>query len=161
MEIPYQFLDTPFAQLLVAQYEDKLCFAGFTTTLTVLQQTFPEARLVSSDKAVLPGGYEALFKPYNFNEFYLQGTDFQKAVWQALLAIKPGEKQSYSDIANAIGAPKAVRAVGSAIGKNPICLAIPCHRVISKQGHLGGYSWGTQIKRALLDYERNTFKADA
>ena len=157
MEIIYQFIETPFTQALVAKYESKICFIGFTQTLRPLQQIFPKASL-RVDQAALPGGYEALLNPYKFNDFYLQGTAFQKAVWQALLEIKAGEKRSYSDIAYAIGAPKAVRAVGSAIGKNPICLAIPCHRVVQKNGGLGGYRWGTQIKNAVLEYEQNSLK---
>jgi len=83
----------------------------------------------------------------------LQGTDFQKRVWQELLHIPYGETRSYSCIAGEIGAPKAVRAVGSANGRNPIPIVVPCHRVIGASGALTGYGGGLPLKRFLLDLE--------
>ena len=82
------------------------------------------------------------------------GTDFQRAVWRQVSAIPYGQTRSYSDIAAALGRPKAVRAVGAAIGRNPIWLAIPCHRVVGKDGALTGYAGGLERKRFLLDLER-------
>lgn len=82
-----------------------------------------------------------------------RGTDFQKKVWAELLKIPYGEISTYSQIAQNIGAPKAVQAVGSANGKNPICLVIPCHRVIAKSGELSGYVAGADVKEALLNLE--------
>lgn len=82
-----------------------------------------------------------------------QGTDFQQRVWQALLAIPYGEVRSYKDIALAIGQPKAVRAVGGAIGQNPIPLMIPCHRVVGADGSLTGFRWGLALKKRLLQLE--------
>ncbi|WP_246362949.1 methylated-DNA--[protein]-cysteine S-methyltransferase [Paenibacillus alba] len=87
-------------------------------------------------------------------EFDLQGTDFQKRVWTALLAIPFGETASYKHIAEAIGSPKAVRAVGGANNKNPIPVIIPCHRIIGASGELVGYGGGLDIKIRLLDLER-------
>ena len=81
------------------------------------------------------------------------GTAFQKAVWNALLTIPYGKTCSYSDIAMQIGRPKAVRAVAQAIGRNPISIIIPCHRVVGKDGSLTGYQWGIPIKEALLKIE--------
>jgi len=83
----------------------------------------------------------------------LQGTAFQRAVWKALHGIPKGRTVSYSDIADTIGKPKASRAVGTAIGNNPISLLIPCHRVIQKSGGLGNYGWGLDLKRRLLALE--------
>ena len=83
-----------------------------------------------------------------------RGTDFQRAVWRQVSAIPYGQTRSYSDIAAALGRPKAVRAVGAAIGRNPIWLAIPCHRVVGKNGALTGYAGGLERKRFLLDLER-------
>jgi methylated-DNA-[protein]-cysteine S-methyltransferase len=83
----------------------------------------------------------------------LRGTDFQKSVWKALLNIPYGTVKSYSEIAREICRPNAVRAVGSANGANPIPIVVPCHRVIAKDGTLGGYSGGLDIKRELLDIE--------
>lgn len=86
------------------------------------------------------------------------GTVFQKKVWQALSKISFGQTVSYGDIAKKIGNPRAVRAVGSANGKNLFCIIIPCHRVISADGALGGYSGGLKIKRDLLKHEGVQFK---
>lgn len=83
----------------------------------------------------------------------VQGTDFQKQVWKQISAIPYGETTTYQAIAEKIGRPKAVRAVGSACGKNPIWLIIPCHRVISSSGQLGGYAGGLEMKKWLLKHE--------
>ncbi|MCE9830993.1 methylated-DNA--[protein]-cysteine S-methyltransferase [Vibrio diabolicus] len=94
------------------------------------------------------------------NEFELPlaatGTDFQNQVWQALTTIPYGETWSYQDLANAIGNPKAVRAVGLANGKNPISIVVPCHRVIGKSGKLTGYAGGVERKQRLLTLEQGT-----
>jgi len=84
----------------------------------------------------------------------LRGTAFQQAVWKALEAIPYGETSSYSDIAEAIGRPSAVRAVGTAIGANPVLIAVPCHRVIGKNGTLTGYRGGLEMKKELLRLEQ-------
>lgn len=84
----------------------------------------------------------------------LQGTAFQRSVWRALLAIRPGGTRSYGDIARALGAAPAVRAVGGAVGRNPVSVIVPCHRVVGSDGSLTGYAGGTDRKRALLDLER-------
>ncbi|MDE2480635.1 MAG: methylated-DNA--[protein]-cysteine S-methyltransferase [bacterium] len=84
---------------------------------------------------------------------HLGGTNFQLRVWSALLALAPGERTSYAQLAAAIGAPKAARAVGNALASNPIAVLIPCHRVIASTGIIGNYRWGTNRKRALLTWE--------
>ncbi|MDO4753841.1 MAG: methylated-DNA--[protein]-cysteine S-methyltransferase [Bacillota bacterium] len=86
----------------------------------------------------------------------LRGTDFQKRVWKALCEIPYGETRSYKEIAEAVGNPKACRAVGGANNKNPIAVAVPCHRVIGSDGSLVGYGLGTGLKKILLDLERKT-----
>jgi len=83
----------------------------------------------------------------------LIGAPFQIKVWEALLRLPEGHVSTYGDIASAIGSPKAVRAVGTAVGRNPIGYLIPCHRVLRKSGALGGYHWGLPMKRAMLGYE--------
>ncbi len=83
----------------------------------------------------------------------LNGTSFQKDVWKALMEIPYGKTVSYSDIAKTSGHPEAVRAVGNAVGKNPIPLIIPCHRVIRSDGSIGGYALGTELKEKLLKLE--------
>lgn len=87
----------------------------------------------------------------------LEGTDFQKSVWKALLKIPYGKTSTYKKIANEIGNPKAVRAVGTAVGKNPFLIIVPCHRVIKADGSLGGFAYGSQIKKQLLKIEGNFF----
>ena len=82
------------------------------------------------------------------------GTPFQRAVWDALLAIPHGSTRTYADIARTIGAPSAVRAVGAAVGRNPLSIVVPCHRVVGSDGSLTGYAGGTDRKAALLALER-------
>ncbi|MFN7050890.1 MAG: methylated-DNA--[protein]-cysteine S-methyltransferase, partial [Gemmobacter sp.] len=84
---------------------------------------------------------------------YLIGAPFQIKVWEALLSIPSGHVTTYSDIARVIGHPAAVRAVGTAVGRNPVSLLIPCHRALRKSGGLGGYHWGLPVKRAMLAWE--------
>jgi AraC family transcriptional regulator of adaptative response/methylated-DNA-[protein]-cysteine methyltransferase len=91
----------------------------------------------------------------------VRGTAFQWRVWRALQQIAPGETRSYSDVARAIGKPAAVRAVARACATNPVCLVIPCHRVVAKDGGLGGYRWGTTRKARLLKNERKRSKIPA
>ncbi|MFA6009106.1 MAG: methylated-DNA--[protein]-cysteine S-methyltransferase [Desulfobacteraceae bacterium] len=88
---------------------------------------------------------------------HLSGTPFQKSVWSELIKIPFGETRSYQDIAKAVGSPSASRAVGSACGKNPVPIVVPCHRVITKSGGLGGYSGGLGIKKTLLKIEGLSF----
>ena len=123
-----------------------------------LQDRFPRAHLIGGDShfeqlvAKVVGFVEApalgLDLPLD-----VRGTAFQQRVWQALREIPAGRTVSYSQIANRIGAPKAVRAVGAAVGANPLAVAIPCHRVIRNDGSLCGYRWGVERKRALIERE--------
>ena len=123
-----------------------------------LQDRFPRAHLIGGDTefeqmvAKVVGFVEApalgLDLPLD-----VRGTAFQQRVWQALREIPAGKTVSYSQVANRIGAPKAVRAVGAAIGANPLAVAIPCHRVIRNDGSLCGYRWGVERKRALIERE--------
>jgi AraC family transcriptional regulator of adaptative response/methylated-DNA-[protein]-cysteine methyltransferase len=84
---------------------------------------------------------------------HVEGTNFQIAVWRALLSIPPGRLASYSQIAGALGCPRASRAVGNAVGANPVALLIPCHRVIQQSGALGGYRWGASRKQMAQMWE--------
>jgi AraC family transcriptional regulator, regulatory protein of adaptative response / methylated-DNA-[protein]-cysteine methyltransferase len=86
-------------------------------------------------------------------KLHLKGTDFQLKVWESLLNIPEGELTTYGDIANELQRPKATRAVGTAIGSNPIALLIPYHRVIQSSGNFGGYLWGTTRKQAIIGWE--------
>lgn len=122
------------------------------------QRHFPGSKLVENKEILLP--YAAQFSEYlegkrrHFKLPYnLQGTPFQLAVWKALCAIPYGQTMTYSDIAAHIHKPAAVRAVGAAIGANPILILVPCHRVIGKSGSLTGYRGGLSMKTELLDLE--------
>ncbi len=83
----------------------------------------------------------------------LRGTKFQISVWKELLNINKGRVKSYGDLAKMVGKPKAARAVGSAVGQNPVSLIVPCHRIIQKSGKIGNYGWGVELKRQILDAE--------
>lgn len=84
----------------------------------------------------------------------MEGTDFQKAVWKAVAKVPYGKVVTYSDLAKQIGHPKAVRAVGTALGKNPVCIVVPCHRVVPKSGGIGNYAYGASMKQWLIDFEK-------
>lgn len=99
--------------------------------------------------------------PLRMDCFNLVGTPFQQQVWNRLLAIPTGEVTTYQELANDIGRPKAVRAVANAVGANPIAWLIPCHRVIRSDGGLGGYRWGVERKRAMLDWEQKATREAA
>lgn len=89
---------------------------------------------------------------------FLWGTSFQQQVWQCLLKIPFGKSSSYTEVAQTLGRPQAVRAVGSAIGRNPLSIVVPCHRVLTKDGRLGGYSGGLDMKKTLLAIEGITYR---
>ena len=92
--------------------------------------------------------------PYRYQDAAARGTEFQQQVWQALTRIPYGQTRSYADIADTIGNPKAVRAVGAANGRNPLAIIVPCHRVIGRDGSLTGYAGGLAIKQFLLNLEQ-------
>ncbi len=155
--------DCPFGRLLVGATDKGVCFIGFAepddALLGDLRQRFPRAEVVADDAALadtvravlgfLEEPRRALDLPLD-----LRGTAFQQRVWRALQQIPPGETRTYGDVAAAIGDPRAVRAVARSCATNPVSLAVPCHRVIGKDGGLTGYRWGVPRKRALLAKER-------
>ena len=91
-----------------------------------------------------------------YDKLEITGTDFQKSIWQELINIPYGETRTYKEIAQKINKPKAIRAVGTAIGKNPFFIIIPCHRVIRSNGKMGGFAYGLDVKEKLLELEKNT-----
>ncbi len=124
-----------------------------------LVQEFPQAERILDAKALAPAA-QALRAWFNGDASLerlpidIRGTVFQRRVWDALRRIPRGETRSYQEIARAVGAPRAVRAVGSACGANPVALIVPCHRVLRSDGGLGGYAWGLERKRKLLGLEK-------
>ena len=117
-----------------------------------LQSRWPKASYTHDPDAINPW-VTAAFDLTGNTRLHLIGAPFQLKVWEALLTIPSGHVTTYSEIAGAIGHPQAVRAVGTAVGRNPISLFIPCHRALRKTGGLGGYHWGLPVKRAILAWE--------
>jgi AraC family transcriptional regulator of adaptative response/methylated-DNA-[protein]-cysteine methyltransferase len=158
MTIRWARVDSPFGPALVMATEKGICGLGFAAetgeaaAMADLQGRWPAAEYVEDAAAVRPLA-EAAFGGDGALRLALIGAPFQIKVWEALLQVPSGHVTTYSEIANVIGAPRAVRAVGTAVGRNPISLLIPCHRALRKSGGLGGYHWGLPIKRAMLARE--------
>lgn len=163
LRIEYAVHATALGRLFVAITPRGICRAGFvdfTSTeslLAELHNTWPLASLQENPEStsavinrLFPGDTNSRPGPVSL---HVSGTNFQIAVWRALLAIPPGAVATYGQIAEAVGAPAAARAVGNAIAANPVALLIPCHRVIRQSGALGGYRWGTTRKRILQTRE--------
>jgi AraC family transcriptional regulator of adaptative response/methylated-DNA-[protein]-cysteine methyltransferase len=157
LTIRWGWFDTPFGAALAMGTERGLCGLGFAAeagrdaTFADLAGRWPAARFVE-DADALRGWVEAAFGAGEARALLI-GAPFQIKVWEALLAIPSGHVTTYSDIAAAIGRPGAVRAVGTAVGRNPVSWLIPCHRALRKSGGLGGYHWGIPVKRAMLAWE--------
>ena len=153
---------TPFGKCLIGLTERGICHLGFVQTsegdaIDNLMADWKEARMVEDYRstASLVGPifdlrYNTRIKPLTL---HLRGTNFQLKVWEALLTIPAGTVTTYEGIASRIGKPAATRAVGTAVGHNPIAVLIPCHRVIRKVGEFGNYRYGKLRKKALLAYE--------
>ena len=159
LEIKYRFSESPFGRLVVATTRLGVCYMGFgenNDALESLQDQFPNASFIQSEDRfqddalrVFQGDWGAV----DSVKLHLKGTAFQLKVWQCLLKIPTGGLATYNDIARSIGQPAANRAVGSAIGKNPVAYLIPCHRVIQASGQLGSYRWGGGRKSAMVGWE--------
>ena len=164
MQIHYAIITCALGRLLVAATERGICAVHFGNSeaelRAALQDEFPAAEL-HSDGATLRSWVEVISAHLSGQQLRLdlpldvRATAFQWRVWEALRAIPYGETRSYSDVARAVGHPKAVRAVANACASNPVPIVIPCHRVIRSDGSLGGYGGGVERKRALLTQERS------
>ncbi|CAH1993015.1 unnamed protein product [Acanthoscelides obtectus] len=148
---------TPIGEMILALHDNRICYLSFggekITNIDILKKTYPKANLQKDDDKIAPM-LKNIFNddPQTF-EIIIKGTDFEVKVWEELAKIKRGTTVSYQDVAVAIGNPKAVRAVGTAVGNNPVSVLIPCHRVIRKGGDLGKYGGGLQNKVKLLRLE--------
>ena len=154
---------TPFGPSLVATTERGVCWLSFAEeedgrdALAEMAAAWPAARLVGDADATRPVAARAFRWDGQDREplrLLMKGTNFQIKVWEALLRIPAGAVVSYEDVARAIGQPTAMRAVGAAVGRNPVCVLIPCHRVIQKSGIIHNYRYGIPRKRALLAWEQ-------
>jgi AraC family transcriptional regulator of adaptative response/methylated-DNA-[protein]-cysteine methyltransferase len=161
LTIHYGIFPTPFGRCLLAVTERGICYLGFDGTsegaaIDYLADFWQNARLVEDHAATAPL-IEPIFQlgrhPATPMHVLLRGTNFQIQVWEALLRIPPGRVCSYTDLATWIGSPRAVRAVGSALARNPVPVLIPCHRVIRQTGEFGQYRYGGARKKAILGWE--------
>lgn len=162
LEIEYGFHQTPFGRCLIAVTERGICQLSFLSgsdpaqELNALQHKWENAQLSSNQ--ISTGDFtRQIFSGNNSSpakiRLLVAGTNFQVKVWEALLCIPSGSVTTYQQIASAIGSPGAVRAVGTAVGRNPVAYLIPCHRVICKEGQPGQYHWGATRKKALVGWE--------
>jgi AraC family transcriptional regulator of adaptative response/methylated-DNA-[protein]-cysteine methyltransferase len=163
LTIRYGFHASPFGMALVMIADQGLAGLAFAdegeerAALADMTGRWPEAEFVEDFDATLPYA-ERIFKPENWRadqplRVVFIGTDFEIRVWETLLRIPMGKASTYSDIATHLGKPLAARAVGTAVGRNPVSFVVPCHRVIGKSGSLCGYHWGLTRKRAILGWE--------
>ena len=163
VEIAWGFHESPLGKALVAVTPLGICSIQFADSaadcraaVARLRAEWPAATLVESaarTRKAARHALGALGAPTGPLAVHVRGTNFQLKVWTALLGIAPGCVTTYEEIADAIGQPAAARAVGSAVGRNPVSLLIPCHRVIRKSGGLGGYAWGLERKELILRAE--------
>jgi AraC family transcriptional regulator, regulatory protein of adaptative response / methylated-DNA-[protein]-cysteine methyltransferase len=160
LDMHYGFHETPFGECLIATTERGISHLAFIDETTKQNEfdrfvdTWHFAKRVHQPQ-ITEGVVSQIFNREKANKIHLlvQGTNFQLKVWEALLRIPQGAVSTYQHIANAVENPKAVRAVGTAIGNNPIAYLIPCHRVIKAQGEIGQYHWGYTRKKALIGWE--------
>jgi len=163
LELRYGFHPSPFGTALVIVAPRGLSGLALADTgkeraaLKDMQGRWPRAKYIEDSAATAPVAARIfdtrLWRPDQPLRVVLLGTDFEVRVWETLLKIPMGRFTTYSDIAYKIGKPKAPRAVGAAVGKNPVSFVVPCHRVIGKSGELTGYHWGLTRKRAMLGWE--------
>lgn len=160
LEINYSYAETAFGNIMVASTNKGICYTAFTTNetdaLKVLQSHFPNARLKQMTDLIQQNAlyiFTHEWSRLNEIKLHLKGTPFQLKVWEALLKIPMGQLSTYSSIAMQVEKPLAARAVGTAIGSNPVAYLIPCHRVIQSGGNIGGYMWGPERKAAIIGWE--------
>jgi AraC family transcriptional regulator of adaptative response/methylated-DNA-[protein]-cysteine methyltransferase len=158
LTIRYGWFGSPFGGALAMGTERGLCGMAFSEETgrdwawQDMAGRWPEARFEKNPEAIAPW-VEAAFTGRGETALHMIGAPFQIKVWEALLQVPSGHVTTYSDIARAIGNPRAVRAVGTAVGRNPVSFLIPCHRALRKSGALGGYHWGMPVKRTILAWE--------
>lgn len=158
--INYSYAESPFGDILVASTPKGICHMAFADdeqdALTDLRRQFPNAQYKQMVDLIQQNALYIFthdWKKLNKIKLHLRGTEFQLKVWEALLKVPMGRLSTYGTIAEEIKSPNASRAVGTAIGSNPVAFLIPCHRVIQSSGMLGGYMWGTTRKTAMIGWE--------
>lgn len=160
LNVNYSFAETPFGNIIVAATPKGICHLVFVEdeqiALEQLISKFPAANFHHQLDSIQQNAlfiFQNDWTTLQEIKLHLKGTDFQLKVWETLLKIPFGKLSTYGSIANKLENPKACRAVGTAIGDNPVAFLIPCHRVIQSSGALGGYHWGTERKTAIIGWE--------
>ncbi|WP_417319743.1 methylated-DNA--[protein]-cysteine S-methyltransferase [Emcibacter sp.] len=160
LAINYSVAESPFGKLIVASTPKGICHMSFAEqedkALPELKRRFPKAayhQITDKFQQDVLFIFQKDWSRLDDIKLHLSGTPFQLKVWESLLKVPLGSLVTYGDIANDIGSPAAARAVGTAIGNNPVAFLIPCHRVIRNSGELGGYHWGETRKSAIIGWE--------
>ncbi|MEZ2336147.1 bifunctional helix-turn-helix domain-containing protein/methylated-DNA--[protein]-cysteine S-methyltransferase [Mucilaginibacter sp. RCC_168] len=160
LEINYSFAESPFGNIVVASTPKGICYMAFADdredAFNKLLEQFPNASYTQVVDVAQQDALHIFKKDWSELskiKLHLKGTSFQLKVWETLLKIPMGDLSTYSDISKQIHQPNASRAVGSAIGANPVAFLIPCHRVIKSTGESGGYHWGPTRKSAIIGWE--------
>ena len=161
LSIYYSFAESPFGNIIIASTNKGICHMAFyehsdDQALTLLKNHFPNARYEQRLDRIQQNAlfiFQHDWSKLNQIKLHLKGSEFQLKVWQALLTIPIGHLSTYGTIAQCIEKPTASRAVGTAIGSNPVAYLIPCHRVIQSTGEIGGYMWGSNRKAAIIGWE--------
>lgn len=160
--LAYGIHPSPFGEAIVVAAPRGMAGLGFvdgdrSKALADMAGRWPGARLIEDDRASAPYAARAfdpsLWRPEAPLRVVMIGTDFEARVWEMLLCVPMGRATTYSDIARALGRPKAARAVGAAVGRNPISFVVPCHRALGRSGALTGYYWGLARKQAMIAWE--------
>ena len=162
LNIDYGFYNTPVGEILVASTSRGICCIELADNRDEALQLLCKRFAKSFQREGHTEYHDLALRFFCKNErqsseetvLHLYGTDFQIDVWGALLDIPFGKTSTYSEIAMAINNPRALRAVGTAIGRNPVAILVPCHRVLRSDGGIGGYYWGIEKKKKLLEWER-------
>lgn len=160
LSINYSFAESPFGKIIVASTKKGICYMAFfdkeLEALENLKNRFPNARYHQVVDIIQQNAlfiFQHDWSRLNEIKLHLKGTDFQLKVWETLLKIPMGKLSTYGDIGKEIEKPAASRAIGTAIGSNPVAFLIPCHRVIQSTGNIGGYMWGNTRKTAIIGWE--------
>jgi AraC family transcriptional regulator of adaptative response/methylated-DNA-[protein]-cysteine methyltransferase len=167
LAINYSFAESLFGTILVASTEKGICHMAFAddeaVAFSLLQKQFPNAHFRQITDLIQQNALYIFTHDWtklNQIKLHLKGTDFQLKVWETLLKVPMGQLTTYGAIASKIEKPNASRAVGTAIGNNPVAFLIPCHRVIQSTGVFGGYMWGTTRKTAIIGWEGTQIHSD-
>ncbi|WP_439480717.1 bifunctional helix-turn-helix domain-containing protein/methylated-DNA--[protein]-cysteine S-methyltransferase [Chryseobacterium aquaticum] len=167
LNINYSFSESPFGEIMTASTEKGVCYMAFAenkeNALRDLVNKFPNASFFETKDEFQINALSIFHKDWtelNTIKLHLKGTDFQLKVWESLLTIPLGKLSTYGKLAEKIGSAKASRAVGTAIGSNPVAFLIPCHRVIQSTGKIGGYMWGSDRKKMMIGWESSKVYSD-